>query len=79
MAKQRIKVPDLGESVNEIVLVEWHVTVGQEVVPDQALATVETDKVDTEIPSPVGGVVAEILMTPGETMKVGDAICIRDS
>ena len=79
MTRQTISVPDLGGGVKTVVIVEWHVQEGHTVSVDQAIATVEVEKVDTQIPSPVAGVVAEILAEPGSELNVGDAMCVIES
>jgi pyruvate/2-oxoglutarate dehydrogenase complex dihydrolipoamide acyltransferase (E2) component len=77
--RQRVKLPDLGDSATAVVVVEWRVTVGDRVEADQTLLTVETDKVDTDVPSPVSGVVVELLVDTGAEVAVGDALCVIDS
>jgi pyruvate/2-oxoglutarate dehydrogenase complex dihydrolipoamide acyltransferase (E2) component len=79
MPRRTINVPDMGDSIDTVVVVEWHVDVGESVDAAAALVTVEVDKVDAEIPSPVAGVVARILADPGTELKLGDAICEIDS
>ena len=64
-------MPQLGETVAEGVVTKWHKKVGDAVNADEMLFDVETDKVSTEIPAPVSGVVAEILVQEGVTAKVG--------
>src|SRR3954454_7383559 len=70
-----VVVPSMGESVSEGTLLEWLVKVGDTVHQEQGLAEISTDKVDAELPSPVSGIVAEILAAPDETVKVGDVLC----
>ncbi len=67
-------LPDLGEGLHEAELVAWHVAVGDHVVADQPLASVETDKAVVEIPSPRSGHVARLCAKPGERMKIGQAL-----
>ncbi|MCR3781858.1 hypothetical protein K3Z87_21375, partial [Pseudomonas aeruginosa] len=55
MGTHVIKMPDIGEGIAEVELVEWHVQVGDSVNEDQVLAEVMTDKATVEIPSPVAG------------------------
>ncbi|MGE5143644.1 MAG: biotin/lipoyl-containing protein, partial [Acidobacteriota bacterium] len=66
-----VKVPDIGEGIAEVELVEWHVQPGDSVAPDQVLADVMTDKATVEIPSPVTGKVSELLGEVGRTIAVG--------
>jgi pyruvate dehydrogenase E2 component (dihydrolipoamide acetyltransferase) len=70
------KLPDLGEGVHEGEVLAVHVTVGQEVKEGDIILEVETDKAAVEIPSPFSGRVAEVLVKPGDTVKVGDAMMI---
>ncbi len=66
-----IKMPDIGEGIAEVELVEWHVKEGDAVVEDQVLADVMTDKATVEIPSPVHGKVMSLGGKVGEVMAVG--------
>ncbi|MCY1349251.1 Lipoamide acyltransferase component of branched-chain alpha-keto acid dehydrogenase complex [compost metagenome] len=66
-----IKMPDIGEGIAEVELVEWHVQVGDEVHEDQVLAEVMTDKATVEIPSPVAGKILALGGQPGQVMAVG--------
>ncbi|CAD5109006.1 dihydrolipoamide acetyltransferase family protein [Zestomonas carbonaria] len=66
-----IKMPDIGEGIAEVELVEWHVQVGDEVHEDQVLAEVMTDKATVEIPSPVAGRILALGGAPGQVMPVG--------
>jgi len=61
----------MGSSVSEGTLVEWRVAVGDRVAEDDVICEISTDKVDSECPAPATGVVAEILVEPGETVDVG--------
>ncbi|MGF3055306.1 2-oxoglutarate dehydrogenase, E2 component, dihydrolipoamide succinyltransferase [Microbacterium sp. YY-01] len=66
-----IVLPELGESVTEGTVTRWLKQVGEEVAVDEALLEISTDKVDTEIPSPVAGVLQEIVAAEDETVEVG--------
>ncbi len=73
-------MPQLGETVAEGTVTRWYKKVGDAVKADEMLFDVETDKVSTEIPAPVSGVVAEILVQEGATAKVGSRLAvIRES
>ncbi len=73
-------MPQLGETVAEGVVTKWHKKVGDAVKADEMLFDVETDKVSTEIPAPVDGIIAEILVQEGVTAKVGASLAvIRES
>ncbi|MFZ9563265.1 MAG: biotin/lipoyl-containing protein, partial [Burkholderiales bacterium] len=71
-----IIMPQLGETVAEGVVTKWYKKVGDAVKADETLFDVETDKVSTEIPSPVAGIVAEIVVAEGVTAKVGATLAI---
>ena len=66
-----VVLPALGESVTEGTVTRWLKKVGDTVEADEGLLEISTDKVDTEIPSPVGGVIEEILVQEDETVEVG--------
>ena len=68
---QEVTRPALGESVTEGTVTRWLKKVGDTVAVDEALVEISTDKVDTEIPSPIAGVVEEILVAEDETVAVG--------
>ncbi|WP_339332683.1 2-oxoglutarate dehydrogenase complex dihydrolipoyllysine-residue succinyltransferase [uncultured Maricaulis sp.] len=67
-------VPQMGESVTEGTIGSWLVKAGDTVEIDQALVEIETDKVAVEVPSPVAGVVSELLVGEGDTVAPGDAV-----
>ena len=69
-----VEMPELGESVTEGTITTWLKEVGDEVEVDEPLLEVSTDKVDTEIPSPVAGTLIEILAQEDDTVEVGDVI-----
>jgi pyruvate dehydrogenase E2 component (dihydrolipoamide acetyltransferase) len=69
-------MPQLGETVAEGTVTKWYKKVGDSVKADETLFDVETDKVSTEIPSPVAGVIAEIVVDEGVTAKVGARLAV---
>lgn len=69
-------LPDLGEGLEDAILVEWHVAAGDSVSLNDVLCTVETAKATVDLPSPFGGTVVERIGEPGETIAVG-AILVR--
>jgi 2-oxoglutarate dehydrogenase E2 component (dihydrolipoamide succinyltransferase) len=73
-AVSEVTMPALGESVTEGTITRWLVQVGDTVAVDQPILEVSTDKVDTEIPSPVAGVVREIVTGEDETVAVGSVL-----
>ncbi|HET6952528.1 MAG TPA: biotin/lipoyl-containing protein, partial [Acidimicrobiales bacterium] len=66
-----IQMPQLGETVTEGTITKWFKNVGDQVAEDEPLFEVSTDKVDSEVPSPVSGVLSEILVPEGDTVDVG--------
>jgi pyruvate dehydrogenase E2 component (dihydrolipoamide acetyltransferase) len=73
---ERVTMPALGESVTEGTVTRWLKSVGDAVAIDEPLLEVSTDKVDTEIPSPVAGILSEILVQEDETAAVGAELCV---
>ena len=71
-----IVMPQLGESVTEGTITRWFKQVGDSVAEDEPLFEVSTDKVDTEVPAPSGGVLSEILVQEGDTVDVGTVLAI---
>ena len=71
-----IIMPQLGETVTEGTVTKWYKKVGDTVKADETLFDIETDKVSTEIPSPVVGVVSEICVEAGVTAKVGVTLAV---
>src|SRR5690625_1605245 len=69
-----VEMPELGESVTEGTITQWLKSVGDTVEVDEPLLEVSTDKVDTEIPSPVAGTLVEILADEDDTIDVGSVI-----
>jgi pyruvate dehydrogenase E2 component (dihydrolipoamide acetyltransferase) len=69
-----VVMPKMGESVQEGKIIRWVKRVGERVEQDETLLEISTDKVDTEIPAPASGVLAEILAPEGETVPVGTVI-----
>ena len=73
---EEVQLPQLGESVTEGVITSWLVEVGDTVEVDQPLVEISTDKVDTEIPSPVAGTVQELRAEVDDTVEVGQVIAV---
>src|ERR1035437_5713891 len=69
-----IEMPKMGESVMEGTVIKWHKKVGDRVKKDEPLFEISTDKVDTEIPSPSEGFLAEIMVGEQETVEVGTIV-----
>jgi pyruvate dehydrogenase E2 component (dihydrolipoamide acetyltransferase) len=72
-------MPQMGESIAEGTVIQWYKKVGDPVERDEPLFEISTDKVDTEIPSPVAGVLAEINVREGETVPVNTVVAVIGS
>jgi len=79
MAKFELKLPKMGESVEEATLTAWLVAVGDSIEMDDGVLEVSTDKVDTELPSEVSGVLIEQLFEVDAVIKVGETIAIIET
>ncbi len=71
-----VTLPQLGETVTEGTITQWFKQVGDTVAEDEPLFEVSTDKVDTEVPSPISGVVSEIRVAEGDTIEVGTVVAV---
>ncbi|HXQ87668.1 MAG TPA: biotin/lipoyl-containing protein, partial [Gaiella sp.] len=71
-----VVMPQMGVSVSEGTITRWLKQVGDSVALDEPLLEISTDKVDTEVPSPGEGVVAEIRVQEGETVEVGTVLAV---
>src|SRR5207249_12014004 len=71
-----ITMPQLGETVTEGTITKWFKQVGDQIKEDEVLFEVSTDKVDSEVPSPAAGYVAEIRVPEGETVDVGAVLAV---
>ena len=71
-----ITLPQLGETVTEGTITRWFKKVGDTIAADEPLFEVSTDKVDSEVPSPIAGVLTEIRVAEGETVAVGTVIAV---
>jgi pyruvate dehydrogenase E2 component (dihydrolipoamide acetyltransferase) len=69
-------MPQLGETVTEGTITKWYKAVGDQVARDEPLFEVSTDKVDSEVPSPAGGVLTAILVEEGDTVDVGVTLAV---
>jgi len=76
MANFELVMPKLGESIIEATIVRWHKKEGDQVVEDESIADLATDKVDSEIPSPVEGIVTKLFYKEGDVVPVGKVIAI---
>ena len=69
-----VTMPQMGVSVSEGTIAEWHKAAGDEIAYEETLVSISTDKIDTEVPSPAAGVVREIVVDVGETVEVGTVL-----
>ncbi|GAA3222678.1 dihydrolipoamide acetyltransferase family protein [Oerskovia jenensis] len=76
---EQFKLPDAGEGLTEAEIVQWHVSVGDEVTVNQTIVEIETAKSLVELPSPYTGVVTELLAAEGDTVEVGVPIIVVDT
>ena len=72
----KITLPKLGESIVSATVVQWFKKIGDSVQLDEPLLEVSTDKINSEIPSPISGVLKEILAHPDEELKVGEPLAV---
>jgi 2-oxoglutarate dehydrogenase dihydrolipoamide succinyltransferase (E2 component) len=77
--KQDMLMPKMGESITEGTIIRWLKNVGDTVDKDEIILEISTDKVDSEIPTPVAGTLVEILANEGDTVEVGKVIARIDS
>ena len=74
MARVEVPMPQMGESIAEGTVARWLKQAGETVARDEPLVEISTDKVDAEVPSPVAGVLAEVVASEGQTVEVGTAL-----
>ena len=79
MMQAEVKIPAMGEGIVEVTLIKWLVTTGDAVEAEQPLAEIATDKVDSEICSPVKGTVIKLIYHEGEVPAVGEIIAIIET
>ena len=79
MAKFELKLPKMGESVAEATVTSWLKEIGDSIEADEAILEIATDKVDTEVPSEVDGVLVEKLFAEDEVAQVGEIIAIIET
>ena len=76
MAKVELVMPKMGESIIEATILKWNKKVGDAINVDDTILEIATDKVDSEIPSPVTGIIREILYPEDTVVAVGKVIAI---
>jgi len=79
MAKYELKLPKMGESVAEATVTSWLKDIGETIEADDIILEIATDKVDTEVPCEIEGVLREKLFEEGEVVQVGQTIAIVDT
>ncbi len=79
MAKYQLLLPKMGESVAEATIIKWNKAVGDNIDMDDAVMEIATDKVDSEVPSPVSGRLVEQLCKENDVVQVGSAIAIIET
>jgi 2-oxoglutarate dehydrogenase E2 component (dihydrolipoamide succinyltransferase) len=79
MAITEIIMPKMGESIMEATVLNWLKQPGDFVEADEFILEVATDKIDTEVPSPVAGILKDILVQVGQVATIGKAICVIDA
>lgn len=73
--RAKVKLQKMGDTVDEVVVLEWTVGVGDTVAEEDTLMRVATDKIDADVPSPVAGTVVELLVAVDDEVSVGTPIC----
>lgn len=76
MAQVELVMPKMGESIMEATIIKWVKQVGDAVEAEETLLEIATDKVDSEVPSPVSGIIAKVLFQEDETVAVGQVIAL---
>lgn len=79
MAQHPIYMPKFGMTMTEGIIVQWHKQVGDSIRAGEPLVTVQTEKVDTEVPSPMDGVVAELHYAVDDEAPVGEVIAVIET
>ena len=79
MARVEVPMPQMGESIAEGTVSVWRKKIGERVERDEPIMEISTDKVDAEIPSPVAGILAEIVVQEGQTVEVGTVVAFIET
>ena len=74
MSMIRMVMPQMGESINEGIILKWLKKIGDKIEKDETILEISTDKVDSEIPAPTSGIITNILGEEGQTVNVGAVI-----
>lgn len=76
MTRHTVTLPKLGDTAEDVVVLEWNVEVGGTVAQGDPLLSVETSKVTADVPSPVAGTLVERLVEVDEEVEVGTELCV---
>jgi 2-oxoglutarate dehydrogenase E2 component (dihydrolipoamide succinyltransferase) len=76
MSEFQLVMPKMGESIAEATIIRWLKNEGDRIEADEAVLEIATDKVDSEVPSPKGGILGKKLFNDGDVVKVGAAVAI---
>ena len=79
LMKTTIKMPRVGDTVDEVYLVTWKKQVGEVLSKGEILMEVETDKATVEVPAPIEGTILQLLFAEGDEIKTGDPIVICET
>ena len=79
MSEYKFKMPKLGESITEAAIMKWFKNVGETIEEDEVLLEVATDKVDSDVPSPVSGTITEIRFQKNAVVGVGEILALINS
>ena len=79
MAQYELLLPKMGESVAEATIIKWVKAAGDAIDSDESVLEIATDKVDSEVPSPVAGTLLKTLFNEGDVVKVGAVIAIIET
>lgn len=79
MAQFELIMPKMGESITEATILKWNKKEGETIAVDEAVLEIATDKVDSEVPSPVAGVLQKILFKEGDVVAVGKAVALIET
>lgn len=76
MSRIEVKMPQMGVSVTEGIVSAWHRSVGDEVAEGDPICAIATDKVDTDVPAPAGGVIEQLVASEGDTVEIGAVLAV---
>ena len=74
--RSKVKLPKLGDTTEEVVVLEWLVEVGETLTAGDDMLRVETDKVDADVPAPVSGTLVEQLVAVDDLVEIGTSIAV---